>query len=116
MQFNVGSIAVPASCTEFTITLNHTGTLAELAMGHNVVVTSEADMAGVAADGITAGVDAGYVKAGDARVVAKTDVIGGGETTSVTFPVSKRQSGGPYVFFCSFPGHSSIMKGTIAVQ
>lgn len=116
MQFNVGSIAVPASCTEFTITLNHTGTLAELAMGHNVVVTSEADMAGVAADGITAGVDAGYVKAGDARVVAKTDVIGGGETTSVTFPVSKLQSGGPYVFFCSFPGHSSIMKGTIAVQ
>lgn len=116
MQFNVGSIAVPASCTEFTITLNHTGKLAELAMGHNVVVSSESDMAGVVADGITAGVDTGYVKAGDARVVAQTELIGGGETTSATFPVSKLQSGGPYVFFCSFPGHSAIMKGMISAQ
>src|SRR5687768_15308618 len=28
MQFNVGSIAVPASCTEFKITLKHVGKLA----------------------------------------------------------------------------------------
>lgn len=116
MQYNVGSITVPASCTEFTITLKHTGKLPVTAMGHNVVITRAADMAAVAADGISAGADADYVKADDARVIAHSDMVGGGETTSVSFPVSKIQGDGAYEFFCSFPGHSALMKGTIAVE
>lgn len=116
MQYNVGSITVPASCTEFTITLRHTGKLPVAAMGHNVVITKAADMAAVAADSISAGADAGYVKPDDARVIAHTDMVGGGETTSVSFPVSKIQGDGPYEFFCSFPGHAALMKGTIAVE
>jgi azurin len=116
MQFNVGSIVVPASCTEFKITLKHTGTMPVAAMGHNVVITKAADMQAVAAEGMGAGAAAAYVKAGDARVIAHTRLIGGGETTSVSFPVSKIKDGGPYEFFCSFPGHSALMKGTIAVE
>jgi azurin len=116
MQFNVGSITIPASCANFKITLNHTGKLPAAAMGHNVVITSMADMAAVAADGLGAGAAANYVKVDDARVIAHSKLIGGGESTSVSFPVSKLQGSGPYEFFCSFPGHSAIMKGTIAVQ
>lgn len=116
MQFNVSSITVPASCAEFKIVLNHTGKLPVAAMGHNVVITSMADMSAVAADGMGAGAAADYIKPGDARVIAHSKVIGGGESTSVSFAVSKLQGGGPYEFFCSFPGHSSIMKGTIAVN
>lgn len=116
MQFNVGSITIPASCAEFKITLNHTGTMPIAAMGHNLVITTMADMKAVAAEGMGAGAGADYIKPDDARVIAHTKVIGGGESTSVSFPVSKLQSGGPYEFFCSFPGHSAIMKGTIAVQ
>lgn len=116
MQYNVGSISVPASCTEFRITLKHTGKLPVAAMGHNVVVTRMADMQAVAADGMAAGLAANFVKPDDARVIAHTDLIGGGQTTSVSFPVSKIQGNGPYEFFCSFPGHSALMKGTIAVQ
>ena len=115
MQYNVRSIVVPASCTEFKITLKHTGTMPVAAMGHNVVITKAADMQAVAAEGMGAGAAAAYVKAGDARVIAHTSLIGGGETTSVSFPVSKIKDGGPYEFFCSFPGHSALMKGTIAV-
>src|SRR5690606_4037290 len=63
MQYNVGSITIPASCTEFKITLNHTGKMPVAAMGHNVVVTALADMQAVAADGMGAGAAAGYVKA-----------------------------------------------------
>ena len=37
--------------------------------------------------------------------------VGGGQTTSVTFPTSALKKGESYTFFCSFPGHSSIMKG-----
>lgn len=116
MQFNVGSITVPASCSEFKITLNHTGQMPVAAMGHNVVISAMSDMRAVAADGMGAGMDADYVKPDDARVIAHTGMIGGGETTSVSFPVSKIKDGGPYEFFCSFPGHSAIMKGSISVQ
>ena len=116
MQYDADSIAIPASCSEFTINLTHSGQMPVAAMGHNVVISSQADMAGVVADGMGAGVDNDYVKPGDARVVAHTELIGGGGQTSVTFDVSKLQSGGPYVFFCSFPGHSALMKGSIAVE
>lgn len=116
MQYNIGSITVPASCTEFKITLKHPGQMPMAAMGHNVVITTAADMKAVAADGIGAGINADYVKPGDARVIAHTKLIGAGETTSVSFPVSKIQGNSPYAFFCSFPGHDAIMKGTIAVE
>lgn len=116
MQYNVGSITVPASCKELKITLKHTGTMPIAAMGHNVVVSKSADMQGVAADGMAAGATAGYIKAGDARVVAHSKMIGGGESTSVSVPVGKLKDGGPYSFFCSFPGHAALMKGTISVQ
>ena len=116
MKFNLSSISVPSSCSEFTINLAHVGRLPEAAMGHNVVITAASDMAAVAADGISAGASAGYLTADDSRVIAATDMIGGGETTSVTFDVSKIKDGGPYEFFCSFPGHAALMKGTISVN
>ena len=116
MQYNVGSIAVPASCGKFTITLKHAGKMPVAAMGHNVVIAKAADVQAVTADGVAAGVAGNYVKADDARVIAHTKLVGGGESTSVDFPTSKIKTGGPYEFFCSFPGHVAMMKGTIAVQ
>lgn len=116
MQYNVGSITVPASCTNFEITLKHTGKLPVSAMGHDVVITSQADMAAVDQEGIAAGLDAGYIKADDTRIIAHTKLIGGGETASTSFAVSKIKEGGPFVFFCSFPGHSAVMHGTISVE
>jgi azurin len=115
MQFNVGSIAIPASCTSFKITLKHSGTMPVGAMGHNVVIAATADMQGIEADGIAAGAANNYVKPGDTRVIAHTKLVGGGESDSISFPVDKLKTGGPYEFFCSFPGHATVMKGTITV-
>ena len=114
MQYNVDSITVPSSCTQFTINLKHVGTMPITAMGHNVVVSKESDMAGIAADGM--GVSPEHVKDGDTRVIAHTKMLGGGESASVSFDVAKIRDGGPYVFFCSFPGHLALMKGSIQVQ
>ncbi|HLT45333.1 MAG TPA: azurin [Luteimonas sp.] len=116
MRYDAAAISIPAACKEFTITLRHTGTLPVAAMGHDVVIASAADMPGVLADGIAAGLDNGYVKPGDPRVVAHTRLVGGGETASVTFPVAKLAKDGPWVFFCSFPGHSALMKGTLSIR
>ena len=116
MQFNVKSIAIPSSCTDFTITLKHVGKMPVAAMGHNVVVTTAADMQAVAADGMAAGIDADYVKPDDDRVIAQTEMIGGGETTSTSFSVSEIQAGTEYKFFCSFPGHAALMVGTVTIE
>ncbi|MDQ2702270.1 MAG: azurin [Pseudomonadota bacterium] len=116
MKFNVGNIDVSKSCKDFTINLKHTGKLAKNVMGHNVVVAKATDMKGIDADGIKAGLAADYVKAGDSRVIAHSKVVGGGESTSVKIPVAKLIGAGPYAFFCSFPGHSALMKGTITLK
>jgi azurin len=115
MQFNVRNVGVPATCKSFTVTLKHTGKLPRNVMGHDWVLTRAADEAGVDADGIAAGLDHDYVKPGDTRVIAHTKVIGGGETASVGFSPSALKPGTDYVFFCSFPGHAAIMRGTVTL-
>ena len=114
MQYNADSITIPASCSQFTVNLKHAGKLAVNVMGHNFVVAKEADMAGINADGMAVAPE--HLKDGDARVVAHTRMIGGGESASVTFDVAKIKDGGPYKFFCSFPGHFALMQGSLQVQ
>jgi azurin len=112
MQFDKKEIAVAADCTEVEVTLKHTGKLPAQAMGHNWVLTKTADLTPVATDGMGAGFANDHVKKGDARVIAHTKIIGGGQSTSVKFATSLLKKGEAYSFFCSFPGHYSIMKGT----
>lgn len=115
MQFDLRTATVSASCPKITIELAHTGKLAANVMGHNVVVSRTADIAAVSAAGIQAGLGAGYVPKGDARVIAATPVVGGGASTKASFAGSKLKAGGDYSFYCSFPGHASMMKGTLVV-
>jgi azurin len=113
MQFNKPTLAVAADCTEVKLTLKHSGKLPVQAMGHNWVLTETSAFQPVATAGMSAGLPNNYVPKDDKRVLAFTKVIGGGETTSVTFPTSGLKKGGDYTFFCSFPGHWSVMKGKL---
>jgi azurin len=115
MKFDQKEATVSAGCATITVELAHIGKLPAAAMGHNVVISKTADMAGVSRDAIKAGVANNYVPAGDARVIAHTKLIGGGETTKVTFPGKALTAGGDYSFYCSFPGHSTMMKGKLVV-
>jgi azurin len=116
MQFNTKSIDVPKSCKSFTVQLKHVGKLPKASMGHNWVLAKTADLDGVVKDGIAAGLASNYLKAGDARVIATTKLLGGGESDSVTVDVAKLKAGDAYTFFCSFPGHSALMKGTLQLK
>ena len=113
MQFNVKTLSVPAACKTFSVTLKHVGKLPKTAMGHNLVLTAPGDVSAVASDGIAAGVANDYVKPQDARVIVHSKLIGGGESTQVDIPVAKLKAGTDYSYFCSFPGHNAIMKGTL---
>lgn len=115
MQFNKTAIDVPKACKSFTVQLRHAGKMPKAAMGHNWVLAKTADVQAVANDGIAAGLDKQYVKPGDARVIAHTRVVGGGESDSVAVDVSKLKAGESYTFFCSFPGHAGVMKGSFAL-
>lgn len=117
MNFNTKELVIDkTNCKEFKVTLKHTGKMPKSAMGHNIVISKAEDTKGVLADGAKAGADANYVKADDARVVAHTSLIGGGEETSVTIDTSKFADGGKYEFYCSFPAHSSQMLGNVTLK
>lgn len=112
LKFNLKTIEVSKQCDSFTINFKHVGKLAREVMGHNVVITKDADKSAVNTAGMQAGLENDYLPADDARVVAATDLIGGGETTSVSFD-PKKIAAEDYVFFCSFPGHAAVMTGNI---
>jgi azurin len=113
MTFSAKEMTVAADCTEVKLTLHHVGKLAKNVMGHNWVLTKTSDYQPVAQDGMKAGLDNDYLAADDARVIAHTKLLGGGESDSITFPVSKLEKGGDYTFFCSFPGHWAVMHGKL---
>jgi azurin len=112
MSFSQKEIKVGADCSQVKLTLRHTGKLAATAMGHNWVLTRTPDQP-VAMAGMRTSLADSYLPKGDARVLAHTAVIGGGQTTSVTFSTAKLAKGGDYTFFCSFPGHFAMMKGKL---
>jgi azurin len=116
MTYSTKAIEIDKSCKEFTINLEHSGSLAKTVMGHNLVVSKEADAQSIATDGLSVGIDKNYIKDGDTRVIAHTKVIGAGEKDSIKLDVSRLDAAEKYVFFCSFPGHISLMKGTVTLK
>jgi len=112
MQYSAREMVVPPGCTDVEISLRHAGQLAAKVMGHDWVLARESDMSAVVNAGMAAGFKRGYLPENDKRVIAATRVVGGGETTTITFSTSLLLPGVRYVFFCTSPGHSSMMHGT----
>lgn len=112
MQFDKSELVVFEGQT-VVLTLVHTGTMPVTAMGHNFVLltqgTSISDFAKVALKAK----ENEYIPLDQKNVIAHTGLIGGGESTTITFEAPEK---GEYDFLCSFPGHYSIMKGKFIVK
>lgn len=115
MQFNVRELAVPGNCAEVEVTLHHAGKLAATVMGHDWVLARESDMSGLVNAGLAAGAARGYLPQGDARIIAATKVVGGGESATVRFSTTALAPGARYAFFCTSPGHSTLMRGRFLI-
>ena len=113
MQFDTAEIKIAGDCTKVELTLKHTGKMPVTAMGHNWVLAKTADFRSLAIAGQRAPAADDYLPKDDARIIAHTKLVGGGESTTVTFATAKLQKGGDYTFFCSFPGHWNVMKGKL---
>lgn len=115
IQYDKSTLTVAPDCDSVKLTLHHTGKLPVKQMGHNWVLAPGANWKEIAMAGLTAGESRDYIPDDD-RIIAHTDLVGGGESTSITFDVSKLDPGDDYQFFCTFPGHYINMNGTFVVQ
>lgn len=98
---------------EVTLVLKHVGKLPIESMGHNWVLLNDGvDLDEFNMAAYEAGIENNHIPESD-QIIAHTDLIGGGEETSVTFTAPAK---GKYTFICSFPGHMSMMKGSFIVS
>lgn len=112
LKFDKEEFRVPEG-QEVTLTLNHTGQMAKEGMGHNFVLLKQGTDV---ADFATRAVDArenDYIPEGSDDVIVHTELLGGGESDTITFPAPPP---GTYDFICSFPGHYALMQGKFIVE
>ncbi|HAA15529.1 MAG TPA: azurin [Cytophagales bacterium] len=112
MQFDTNEIRVPVGKT-IELTLHHTGQMPVEAMGHNVVILKPGTVINDFVSKAMAAAGNDYIPREGDEVVVNTAMIGGGESTTVTFA---SPAAGTYDFICSFPGHYGLMKGKFIVE
>jgi len=97
-----------------TLTLKHTGVATVETMGHNwVLLKAGTDIAEFGNKAVNAQAT-DYIPESEAgNIIAHTKLIGGGESTSITFDAPSEP--GEYPFLCSFPGHYAMMQGIFMV-
>ena len=111
MQFNLNEIEVQAG-EKVRLILTHVGELPENAMGHNFVLLKQgADVVDFAQQAATAAANE-YIPEGTDAVIVNTEMIGGGEQTTIEFTAPEA---GTYDYICSFPGHYVQMRGKFIV-
>lgn len=112
MQFDKSELIAFEGQT-VVLTLVHTGTMPITAMGHNFVLLTQGTSISSFAKEAGKAKENEYIPTDQKNVIAHTSLIGGGETTTVTFKAPEK---GEYDFVCSFPGHYSIIKGKFIVK
>lgn len=106
LRVNAGQVVI--------LTLTHTGEMPKSAMGHNwVLLKKDVDKSLFAQDAVNAK-DNNYIpKAHNSEIIAHTDLVGGGESATISFTSPEK---GIYDYICSFPGHYMKMKGKFVVE
>lgn len=112
MQYNTKEIKVKSG-QKVKLTLRHVGQLDVNVMGHNFVLLKQGtDLVAFATEASTQR-DNNYIPKDSNDIIAHTNLIGGGQTTSIEFDAPEA---GTYEFLCSFPGHYTMMRGKFIVE
>lgn len=112
MQFDKKEIRVKAGQT-VRLTFKHTGQMAKNVMGHNFVLLTKGTNINEFGQTAVKFPDNNYIPEDTNNVIAHTEMIGGGETTTIEFEAPEA---GTYDFICSFPGHYALMQGKFIVE
>ena len=112
MRFNLKEIKVKQG-NVIELKLVHTGQLDKKVMGHNFVLLKPGvDINDFAKKAMKAK-DNDHIPADSEDIIAYTEMIGGGQETSISF---EAPAPGTYDFVCSFPGHVALMNGKFIVE
>ena len=114
MRYNLTTIeAAPGQ--KLRIELKNIGKMPKQTMSHNYVQLQPMSDAEINAFGISASmVPPAYLPKDQSKIIAHTDMIGPGETTSVEFTAPSEP--GTYPYLCTFPGHFATMRGKLIVK
>ncbi|MBK1883300.1 azurin [Luteolibacter pohnpeiensis] len=115
MQYNTKTLEVVTG-QKVTLTFKHIGKLPIAAMGHNVVILKPGTDIPKFATACVPAKDTGYIPQDEdskAKIVAHTELVGGGDSSTVTFTAPEP---GEYPYICTFPGHFSLMQGVLTVK
>lgn len=129
MQYQVGgkplkTMTVPTNCPQhtFTVTLKHVGKLPKQVMGHNFVVSATSDAKSINDEAVKLGPSKDYLvdmklEPFKTKVIATAmKLLAGGESEDIKIDTSRLKKGGDYTFFCTFPGHFTMMQGKLEVK
>jgi azurin len=115
MKFNVTVFEAKAG-EPVRVTLTNVGKMPKQAMAHNWVLLQPCSEADFNAFGMAATMAAPtHIPSGTAaKIIAKTKLLGPGETDTIDFTAPAQP--GEYPFLCTFPGHFALMKGKLVVK
>jgi azurin len=113
MKFSVEKIEAKAG-EMLKVVLTNAGMLPKEVMGHNwVLLKAGTDLTAFGSAAALAK-DTGFIPAAmKDQVIASIPILGPKEKGEITF---KAPAAGDYTFICSFPGHFTLMKGTLTVK
>ncbi len=112
IQFDKNELRVKVG-QKITLMLTHSGQMDKNSMGHNFILLEQGvDVDQFALKAIQAR-DTEYIPEDKSEIIAYTSLIGGGESTSITFDAPEK---GTYDYICSFPGHYALMRGKFIVE
>lgn len=112
MRFDLDEIKVQAFST-IELTLVHTGKRTKEEMGHNFVLLQKEVEVRSFAMSVLDEKENGYIPESKEDIIVFSEVIGGGESTTITFEAPAK---GIYNFLCSVPGHFGLMQGKFIVE
>lgn len=112
MRFNKDELKVKAGQT-VRLTLKHVGEMDRNVMGHNWVLLEQGTSINEFGQKASQAKANDYIPEDTDAVIIHTELIGGGESTTIEFQAPEA---GTYDFICSFPGHYSLMKGKFIVE
>ena len=95
------------------LTFRHVGKMDKRIMGHNfVLLKPDTNIVGFANQAAASGAKTDWIPNDGVAVIVHTKMLGGGQSDVIIFDAP---APGVYDFICSFPGHSSMMRGQLIV-
>ena len=112
MKYNKEELKVKAGFT-VKLVFEHVGKMSVQTMGHNFVLLKKGVDKMAFGQEASSYASEGYIPPNTDKVIAHTEMIGGGKKTTITFEAPPK---GTYDYICSFPGHVALMNGKFIVE